>query len=168
MGTNLVVVILAILALGVLGFEAYRLAAGYLNYRGARVVACPETGQPAAVVLAAWRVAGTGLFGHPRWQVRDCSRWRERAPCAQPCLVRIAAAPEDCLVWRILAKWGQGKSCMCCGRPLELGRWGRHGPCLMSPDLRICAWNEFRPEHIPQQEMCNSLPLGFVEDGREP
>ena len=141
-------ILIPLLALVFIGFGLWRVVRGYLRFRGTRLVACPANGQPAAVELAAWPIAVTAAFSHPTLRLRDCSRWRERAPCDQACLTRIEAAGDDCLVLTILSKWYQGKTCTCCGRQTQVAPW-RHTPCVMSPDLRLCEWKDIRAEDIP-------------------
>jgi hypothetical protein len=135
--------------LGLLAWGSARGARAYLRFRGKRIVACPETEQPAAVELAAWHIAVSSTLTEPNLRVRKCSRWRERAPCDGACLTRIEAAPEESLVLTILSKWYQGKTCSCCGRPVgEISFW-QHKPCVMSPERRIFEWKEIPPENIP-------------------
>jgi len=155
--TTIAGVLIPLLALGLIAFGVWRVARGYLRFRGTRVVACPENGQLAAVELAAWRCAVMAGFMRPTLKLRDCSRWRERAPCDQACLPRIEAAGSECLVLTILSKWYQGKTCICCGRPMPVIPW-RHKPCVMSPDLRLCEWRNIRAEHIPKV-LATHLPV---------
>ncbi|MGA3316566.1 MAG: hypothetical protein ABSC64_09020 [Candidatus Korobacteraceae bacterium] len=142
-------IIAILLVLGLVGWGCWRAGHAYLKFHGKRIVTCPETKQPAAVELATWQVAVTAPFRSPELRLRDCSRWRARAPCDQVCLAQIAASPEECLVLTILSKWYDGKACSCCGRPVgEIGRW-QHMPCLMSPDLRLFEWKDIPSEEIP-------------------
>jgi len=142
-------IIAILLVLGFVSWGCWRAGHAYLKFRGKRIVTCPETKQPAAVELATWRVALTAPFRGPELRLRDCSRWRERAPCDQVCLAQVAASPEQCLVLTILCKWYEGKVCTCCGRPVgEIGRW-QHKPCLLSPDLRLFEWKDIPSEEIP-------------------
>ena len=120
-----------------------------VRLRGKRVVTCPETGQPAAVELDAWHAALTAMVGRRDLRLRECSRWGEHHDCGQACLKQIEAAPEACLVRTILTKWYRGKSCVCCGRPLDEVTWSLHKPCLMSPELRIVELASLQPETIP-------------------
>jgi hypothetical protein len=141
---------LALVSLGLLGWAFWRAARSYWKLHGRRIVTCPETGLPAAVDLAMWRAAVTGVFKGSTLQLRDCSRWRERALCTQPCLRQIEAAPEEFLVLTILSKWYRGRTCTCCGRSVgRFTRWG-HKPCLMTPDLRMLEWKDIRTEDIPR------------------
>jgi hypothetical protein len=145
---TLIIGILIVL-LGFVGWGFWRAVRAYLKFRGKRIVACPETKQPAAVEMATWHIAITGAFRDPSLRLRDCSRWRERVPCDQACLARIEEAPEECLVLTILSKWYQGKACTCCGRPIgQISRW-RHNPCLISPDMRLFEWKDIPAENIP-------------------
>jgi hypothetical protein len=138
------------LALGLAGWGLWRTARTYLRFRGRRVVACPETGQPAAVELASWRTAVRAAFERPAPRLRACSRWPGRALCDQACLPRIAAAPEEFLVVTIVSRWYQGKTCVCCGKPLgRITPWA-HRPCLLSPDREISEWKDIPAENIPR------------------
>jgi len=140
----------ALILLGLVAWVLWRAARAYWKLHGRRVVTCPETGQPAAVDLAMWHIALTAAFSEPTLRLRDCSRWRQRERCNQPCLGEILAAAEECLVLTILSKWYRGKTCICCGRPAgRISRWGRN-PCLMSPDLRMLEWKDIEAENIPQ------------------
>jgi hypothetical protein len=58
----------------------------YNTYRDPRPVNCPETHAPVSVRFNALRAAITGLNGHPNLQLRDCTRWPERADCGQECI----------------------------------------------------------------------------------
>jgi len=143
------VIIAILLVLSFVAYGGWRAGRAYLKFRGQRIVTCPETRRPAAVQLAAWRIAATAPFRQPELHLRVCSRWRERSPCDQVCLPQIAASPEECLVLTILAKWYQGKVCTCCGRPVEqISRW-QHKPCLLGPDMRLFEWKDIPSENIP-------------------
>jgi len=142
-------VLLTTLLLGLAALGLWRAARLYLRFRGLRIIGCPEAGQPAAVKLAAWRMAVTPGFSQPKLRLVDCSRWRDGGRCEQACLTGIAAAPEECLVATILSKWYEAKACTCCGRPLtRMAPW-RHKPCAMSPDLRLVEWRNVPAEEIP-------------------
>lgn len=144
------VIIAILLVLGFLGWGLWRAARAYLKFRGKRIVTCPETQQPAAVEMATWQIAITAPFREPQLRLRDCSRWRVRASCDQVCLTQIAASPEECLVLTILAKWYEGKTCICCGRPVgQINRW-QHKPCLISPDMRLLEWKDIPSETVPR------------------
>jgi hypothetical protein len=147
MSAGLVVTIFGLVLLGV---ALRRAGSAYLVFRGTRVIACPGTGQPAAVDVAAGRAALTAVFGAPIPGLRDCSRWAEHQDCNQECMAQVRASPEEGLVRTILTKWYAGKSCVCCGRPLAEIHWMQHKPCLMSPDLRIFEWRDIQPDKIPQ------------------
>jgi hypothetical protein len=141
---------IVIVLLGFVGWGSWRAARAYLKFRGKRIVTCPETEQPAAVELAAWHIALASTLREPNLRVRDCSRWRQVAPCDGACLTRIEEAPEEFLVLTILSKWYAGKTCTCCGRPVgQISRW-QHKPCLMSPDMHIFEWKEIPTENIPR------------------
>jgi Protein of unknown function (DUF1761) len=58
----------------------------YNNYRGTRIVNCPETHAPVTVRFNALRAAISGLSGKPQLSLEACSRWPERAGCDQACI----------------------------------------------------------------------------------
>ena len=139
---------LVILASGLLGLGFWRFAVAIRKFRGKRLVTCPESGEPAAVDLTTWHAAWTAVFRRPTLRLRDCSQWRTRPRCGQPCLSQIQAAPEDCLIRNLLTKWYEGKSCVCCGKPVGKIDW-LHKPCFMSPQQRIYEWEDIQPEKLP-------------------
>lgn len=66
----------------------------FLALSGDRVIVCPETHEPAGVTLERFRGALRALAGYEPLRVAGCSRWPERAGCAQECLREIRAAPD--------------------------------------------------------------------------
>ncbi len=64
----------------------------FRRYSGSRPVACPENQQPAAVNIDVRHAAATGMHGHPDLRLSDCTRWPERATCAQGCLSQAVEA----------------------------------------------------------------------------
>ncbi len=144
---TLLIAVTAGLALSSVG--VWRAARSWWKLHGKRIVACPESGQPAAVDLAMGRAALTGAFRRPSLQLRDCSRWPERGRCSQPCLRQIEAAPDDSLVLTIVSKWYGDKTCACCGRSFEGFPWV-HQPCVMSPGLHLVEWKDVPAEDVPR------------------
>ena len=119
MNPGLVWVILALLVLG-LGYLLFRALRSYFKLRGKRLVTCPENQKPAAVDLDAIHLARDAAFGTPQLRLSECSRWPERQGCGQECLKQIEAAPEGCLVRRIVTDWYAGKACVICGKAVEV------------------------------------------------
>lgn len=136
--------LLSLIPLAFLGVAAYR------KYRGKRVIVCPETRAPAAVELDAVHAASSDLLGDADLRLRSCSRWPERGDCGQECLAQIEAAPEDCLVRTILAKWYRGATCALCGRDVGDIVWSEHKPALMSPERKTMEWDEIVPQDLPR------------------
>jgi hypothetical protein len=141
--------VVAIIGTGLIAMLALA-GRAYLRFRSLRLVTCPQTEEPAAVRLAPGWATLTAIFARPRLRLRACSHWHEREVCGQACLKQIEAAPEACLLRNILAKWYEGKSCACCGRPFGAIAWSDHKPCLMSPELRIRQWQDIQPETTPR------------------
>ena len=134
-----------------------RAGGALMIYRGIRVIQCPETAQPAAVGLRAWRVAASAILRTPL-RIGECSRWPERGDCDQACVRAIQADPAASLVTTILAGWWQNRSCVCCGASLKKIRPGRHSPCFMGPGLRMIEWKDIAPQNIPEM-LASSRPV---------
>jgi hypothetical protein len=134
--------LLATFAVVLVLLAVLRWITAWLSYRGDRVVTCPENERPAGVKLDARRAAATSFGTGPRLRLQECSRWPEKAGCGQECLREIQAAPADCLVRNIIAKWYAGKSCAWCGKPIGRIDLGPSQPALLSPDKRSMEWKQ--------------------------
>ena len=124
------------------------------RYRGTRVITCPETGHGEAVQVDAPHAAWTNLTGHGHLRLDSCTRWPERQGCAESCLRQIEAAPDGCLVQKVLQSWYTGKACVYCHKPFGLINWADHHPTLMSQDLITQdmvtrTWSEIAPRDLP-------------------
>jgi len=143
-------VIVALLALGV-GYLLFRGLRSYLKLRGKRLVTCPETQKPAAVDLDAIHLARDAAFGTPHLRLSECSRWPERQGCGEECLKQIEAAPEGCLVRRIVADWYAGKTCVICGKAVDVTEeWVGHVPALLNLEKKTVYWDKIAPERLPE------------------
>jgi hypothetical protein len=139
----------SLIVLAVLSYFFYRTLPAFLRFRGARVVACPETGQPAGVEVDASRAAVTALGGKPELRLTECSRWPERAGCGQDCLRQIESSPEGCLVRTLVTSWYSGKTCVYCGKPFGEIHWHDHKPALQGESGTLQAWAEVPTEKVP-------------------
>jgi hypothetical protein len=77
--------VLAILALGVLGVLFPLLLHTISRYREARRLRCPITGEQVRVDFDAPHAGWTALFGAPHLRVRWCSLWTGAGRCAEGC-----------------------------------------------------------------------------------
>ena len=119
-----------------------------VEYRGKRLVVCPETEKYATVEIDAPLAAITSLFGAPELRIENCSRWPERRHCAQHCIWQINISPLGCPVRDLLTSWYTGKECVLCGRPFgKFFSFDR--PALLSPEGNIVEWEAVLPEAIP-------------------
>ena len=150
MNLGAVWIIIAILV-GALGYLLFRSLRTYFKLRGKRLVTCPETQKAAAVDLDAVHLARDAAFGTPHFRLSECSRWPERQGCGQECLKQIEAAPEGCLVRRIVANWYAGKTCVICGKPVDVAeQWVGHVPALLNPEKETIYWDKIAPERLPE------------------
>lgn len=76
----------------------HTMARTYLKFRGARVVTCPETQQPATIKVNATRAALMLLVGTQSLRLKDCSRWPDRRQCGQQCARQLGEASEPGVV----------------------------------------------------------------------
>jgi hypothetical protein len=121
----------------------------YFKFRGARLITCPETREPAAVDVDARHAALLLPIVDRGLRLKECSRWPERKDCGQECLLEIESSPEDCLVRTILTKWYLGRKCIVCGKSFGEIAWLDHKPALMSPGKPSLEWREIPPENLP-------------------
>jgi hypothetical protein len=124
-------------------------ASAWWKFRGTRVITCPETRDPAAVVVDARHAARSAVTGERELRLRQCSRWPEREDCGQQCLEQIELSPEECLVRTMLDRWYQSASCALCGKEIGQINWFKHRPAFMSPDRKTAEWDEVRAEDLP-------------------
>jgi len=120
------------------------------QYEGKMLVTCPETRKPAAVKVDTWRAVLAALLGRHRVRLCACSRWPERADCAQDCLCEIEANPEAHQAWTIAAKWFAGKNCAYCGKAIEPVKHLDRMPALVNLEKKTYEWNELPTEELPQ------------------
>lgn len=148
--TLLIVLIVLVLAVGLFLFRAIPGIRAYFQFRGKRLVTCPETKAPAAVEVAAGEAAAGAFLSEPTIHLKECSRWPERAGCGQDCLQQIEVDPEHCLIWKMVASWYAGKKCVFCHKAIEPLHHLDHPPALLGPDLRTTEWKDIRPERLPE------------------
>lgn len=116
----------------------------FLKNRGPRVITCPETEEGAAVRIDALHAARTGQV-----RLADCTRWPERAGCAQMCVPQIEASPHGCLVQAIAADWYLRKSCVMCGRPIGPISWHEAPPAVLKEDGTTSEWKDILLQNLP-------------------
>jgi hypothetical protein len=134
----------ALVALGL--WHAVR---GLLELRGTRLVTCPDDGRTVAVDLDLEYSAVHSALGRPHFRLKDCSRWPEKAGCGQMCLGDLEAAPHDCLVRTIVARWYEGRRCAFCQRAFGEIHWHDHKPALLDDGGITRAWTEVAPAALP-------------------
>jgi hypothetical protein len=159
----------AILVLAVAVLAAIRAGRAWLNYRGDRVILCPENQKPAGVALDVRHAVGFtmrhntdfALWKGGGLQLASCSRWPERSGCGQQCLSQIQDSPQDCLVRNILTRWYQGKSCAWCGRPFDQVQWDVRKPALLDSSGISLEWSAVPADRL-QQTLAVAQPVCFA------
>ncbi len=146
----LIALTVVVLAVGLFIFRAIPGVRAYFNLRGKRLIICPETHTPEAVDVAAGEAAVGAFLSEPTLRLIECSRWPERQDCGQDCLQQIEIDPANCLVWNIVAKWYEGKSCVFCRKPIGPLHHLDHAPALLGPDHATAEWKEFRAQQLPE------------------
>jgi len=148
--SSLTIVLLGILAFAIV-MLVWRLASAsrfYAKYQGQRLIECPENHRPAAVSVAASKLAVKALAGAPPLRLQECSRWPEMENCGQDCLSQIEADPEGCLVWNVVNHWYEGKKCALCGKAFAHINWHDHRPGLLDANRQTVQ----RPE-VPAEKL---------------
>jgi hypothetical protein len=118
------------------------------QYRGIKVVTCPETERPALVEVDARHASLTAILGRPDIRLETCSRWPIRNQCGQECLADLDVAPGECLVSGVLMRWYRGKRCVYCDKTAEELHWMDHKPALQTPDGKLVEWREVPVEDL--------------------
>jgi hypothetical protein len=148
--TILIAIVVLVLAVGLFMSGTVPAVRAFFGYRGKRIVTCPETHKPVAVDVDVKEAAIGAFLKEPTLRLSDCSRWPERQDCGQDCLQQIEADPENCLVWNIVSKWYEGKSCVFCHKPIGQLHHLDHAPALIGPDFKTTEWKRMRPEQLPE------------------
>ena len=148
--TVAIVIAVLVIAGGLFILRAVPGIRAYFNFRGKRLITCPETQNPAAVDIAAAEAAVGAFVNEPTLRLKTCSRWPEHQDCGQDCLQQIEADPANCLVWNIVDKWYEGKNCVFCHKPIGSLHHLDHSPALLGPDFKTREWKGIRPEELPQ------------------
>jgi hypothetical protein len=150
--TVTVIITLAVvaLAIGLFVFRAIPGIRAYFDYRGKRLVTCPETHKAEAVDIAVGEAAVGAFLSEPTLRLVECSRWPERQDCGQDCLQQVEIDPANCLVWNIVSKWYEGKSCVFCHRQIAPLHHIDHAPALLGPDHKTVEWKDLRPQQLPE------------------
>jgi hypothetical protein len=140
----------ALVVVAVIYFLFSRVARALVDWRGARLITCPETNAPAAVEVDSRHAAATVLSGKPDLRLRDCTRWPEKRDCGQECLRQIEKDEDGCLIRALVARWYAGKVCVICGQELGQEKWMERKPCVVDAAGITHQWSEFEPEAVPE------------------
>jgi len=147
-----VLIAIAVLALaaGLAIFRAIPAVQAFFDFRGKRLITCPETHKTEAVDVDAKEAAFGAFLSEPTLHLRQCSRWPERQNCGQECLSQIETDPENCLVWNIVSQWYEGRQCALCHKAFGPLHHLDHAPALMTPDHKTIEWTYIRPQQLPE------------------
>ena len=147
MDSSIVVMLIA----GVMATYAAKMLFVYFRMRGARIVVCPETRQPAVVSVDAGHSAVGAAFNSPDLRLEICSRWPEREGCNQACASQIAVEPRATLAGERVKAWLSDKPCARCGRNAG-EEWHAVGPQpgLLSPVTnQTTRWDDIPTRDLP-------------------
>lgn len=145
-----IIIAVLVLAAGLFVLRAVPGVRAFFQFRGKRIITCPETHKPEAVDVAAGEAALGVFFNEPTLRLKECSRWPEREGCGQDCLQQIEANSQDCLVWNMVGEWYEGKSCVFCHKTIGPLHHVDHSPALLGPDFHTVEWKDINPEKLPE------------------
>lgn len=148
--TVLITLAVVALAVGLFVFRAIPGIRAYFELRGKRLITCPETHKAEAVEVAAGEAAVGAFLSKPTLRLVECSRWPERQDCGQDCLQQVEIDPANCLVWNVVSKWYEGKSCVFCHKQIGPLHHLDHAPALLGPDHKTVEWKELKPQQLPE------------------
>jgi hypothetical protein len=144
-----IIIAVLVLAAGLFVLRAIPGIRAYWEFRGKRLVTCPETHASEAVNVAAAEAGLGAFFNEPTLRLKECSRWPERQNCGQDCLQQIEADSRNCLLWNIVSKWYEGKKCVFCHKIIGTVHQWDHAPALLGPDFKTREWKDVPPEMLP-------------------
>jgi hypothetical protein len=124
-----------------------RIARAWQQYRGDRVVTCPETGRPAAVRIDAAHVAITTAKASSELRLAACSRWETRGRCDEACLAE--ASDPGSTATAIASRWYAGRPCVYCRKPVTDEPFAGHYGALLGPDGTTREWSHVAPDALP-------------------
>jgi len=148
--TMLIAIAVLVLAAGLFVFRAVPGVRAYFNNRGRRLITCPETHKSEAVEVDAKEAALGAFLSEPTLHLKQCSRWPERSNCGQECLSQIEADAGNCLVWNVVERWYEGRTCAFCHRPFGKLHHLDHAPALRGPDGKTIEWRDVPPRLLPE------------------
>lgn len=148
--TLFLTLLVVVLAVGLFVFRAIPGVRAYFNYRGRRLITCPETHRTEVVNVDAGEAAVGAFLSEPTLHLKQCSRWPEREDCGQECLQQIEADRKNCLVWNIVSNWYEGKSCVFCHKPFGTLHHLDHTAALLAPDHKTIEWTDVRAQQLPE------------------
>src|SRR5271165_382291 len=147
--TALIVTVVVVLAVGLFLFRAVPAIRAYFQFRGKRLITCPESHTCEAVDVNATEAAAGAFLTEPTLRLKECSRWPEREACGQECLQQIEVDGQNCLVWNIVSKWYEVKSCVFCHKQIGPLHHLDHAPALLAPDGKTVEWKDVTPQQLP-------------------
>lgn len=141
--------IIAVFVVAAIAIGAVQIHTALVQFRGRRLVSCPETAEPVYVSLDPAAAAVPATLGWPPdFRLRTCTRWPDRRWCGQSCLLEIARAPETTLMREIESVWYSGKRCVRCGEALSGIASENEAPPILSPTHTRVEWKEIAPDRL--------------------
>lgn len=142
--------ILLLLTGGFVLTGVWRATAVWRRFRGTRLVACPDTGETAAVRMDLQHAALTSIVeNEPALRFAACSRWATRGRCSDDCLPQVCAGGPEGTVGAIVERWYTGSTCVCCGKPITDVMFLDHHAALCDEDGTTLQWSDVAPETLP-------------------
>jgi hypothetical protein len=142
--------LIALIVLAAALWFGFRLVRSSSEYRGSRIVTCPETKKPAIVEVDSLHASLTSTVGLADIRLKDCSRWPIKEQCGQECLMDLDVAPERCLVSGVLMRWYRDKNCVYCRKAFPELHWVDHRPALRSPEGQLLSWDAVALDQLPK------------------
>jgi hypothetical protein len=169
MTTQAFVTILLAIVLAVYAIIAIRT---WVRFRGARVVTCPETRQPAGVAVDIGHAMVSAVWERADVRIGRCSRWPEREGCDEACVAQIEASLDGTRAKTIAARFFKGRRCAICQSRIAPRSSSARQPGFLNPVTReAVAWIHVPPQNLPdvlasRHALCADCTL--AESARQP
>lgn len=121
------------------------------QFRGARLVTCPETGTVASVKIDVAHAATTAFVEDaPEVRLKECSRWSTRGVCREPCIPTMLAGGDSARVQTIVERWYGAQNCTYCGKHISHPASTHHPPAFADVDGGTVEWSRLPSERLPE------------------
>jgi len=123
----------------------------WYQFRGVRLVTCPESGTVASVAIDVAHAATTAFVeNEAEIRLKQCSRWPTRGVCRGPCIPAMLSSGDNGRVQTIVERWYATQTCRFCGKPIAQAASVHHPPAFADAAGGTVEWSKLPSEQLPE------------------